>query len=169
MSNTMFAATYAACQEITKTFDMVWALDAGLWNLRNVTKKYYLDHPDATVEEVRLNLTPGMSIHGLNPKRITFELTWDYEEQYIAKLLLINGTAIFDTWVDDFVDATISSGVLQQNLPGKYHTVGNKIKADFKAGTFKTYEDYLNLEPTSSLSGCFHYTAHYHRRSIIAP
>lgn len=34
MANSMFESTYAACQEITKTFDMVWALDAGLWNLR---------------------------------------------------------------------------------------------------------------------------------------
>ena len=30
MASSFFEASQSACQEITKTFDMVWALDAGL-------------------------------------------------------------------------------------------------------------------------------------------
>lgn len=164
MANTMFEATYAACQEITKTFDMVWALDAGLWNLRTAAQKYYLEHPNATEKEVKDSLVQGLAIHGLNPKRVANELSWEYEEQYIAKLLLINGTAIFDTWVDEFVEATISQKVLQkiihQKTPTKMsYILGNKIKADLKAGIFTTYQNQLALEPRSSLCNCFHYTA----------
>ena len=41
MASTMFESTYAAYQEITKTFDIIWALDAGLWNLRTGAPKFY--------------------------------------------------------------------------------------------------------------------------------
>ena len=164
MANSMFESTYAACQEITKTFDMVWALDAGLWNLRRDAQKYYAEHPDATEEEVKDNLVQGLTIHGLNPKQIAIELSWEYEEQYIAKLLLINATAIFDTWVDAFVEATISKNVLQQIIyPKRAHkkpyTLGDKIKADFKAGFFDTYVKQLKTEQKSTLSGSFEFTA----------
>ena len=164
MANSMFESTYAACQEITKTFDMAWALEAGLWNLRKDAQKYYDEHPDATEKEVKDNLVQGLTIHGLNPKRIATELSWEYEEQYIAKLLLINATAIFDTWVDEFVEATISKKTLQQiinskKFPQKPYTLGDKIKTDFKAGFFNTYEEKLKLEQKSTLSGCFCFTA----------
>lgn len=161
MSNTMFESTYMANQEITKVFDMAWALEAGLWNLRIVVQKYYLNHPDATNEEVTEALVQGLRIHGLNPKRIATELNWEYEEQYIAKLLLINATAIFDTWVDEFVEATISQKVLRKKFrPKQLYTLGDKIKADLKSGKFSTYENKLSLEEKTSLYGCFRYTAH---------
>lgn len=164
MANSMFEATYAACQEITKTFDMAWALDAGLWNLRRDAQKYYDEHLDATEEEVKDNLVQGLTIHGLNPKRIAIELSWEYEEQYIAQLLLINATAIFDTWVDAFVEATISRNVLQKTINPKKpcktpYTLGDKIKTDFKAGFFDTYVKQLNIEQKSTLSGSFEFTA----------
>lgn len=163
MASTMFEATYLACQEITKTFDMVWALDAGLWNLREATKAFYAKHPDATDKEAKDSVVQGHTIHGLNLKQIT-ALNWDYEEQYIAKLLLINATAIFDTWVDEFVEATLSQKVLQTVIhakkpPKKSYTLGDKIKADFKAGYFDTYEQHLQAEQKSALCGCFKFTA----------
>lgn len=110
------------------------------------------------------NLVQGLTIHGLNPKQIAIELSWEYEEQYIAKLLLINATAIFDTWVDTFVEATISKNVLQQIIyPKRAHkkpyTLGDKIKADFKAGFFDTYVKQLKAEQKSTLSGSFEFTA----------
>ena len=38
MALTMFSATYWAQEEITRTFDMVWALDVGIWNLRTAAR-----------------------------------------------------------------------------------------------------------------------------------
>lgn len=99
MANTIFEATYSASQQITATFDMVWALDAGLWNLRQATNQYFLEHLQASNQEAKNALVKGLYIHGLNPKRIGAELSWEHEEQYIAELLLINAIAIFDTWV----------------------------------------------------------------------
>ena len=88
MASTMFESTYAAYQEITKTFDIIWALDAGLWNLRTGAQKFYSEHTNATESQAKNELINGLQIHGINLKRIANELTWEYEEQYISELLL---------------------------------------------------------------------------------
>ena len=41
MSNTMFDATHDAGKAITRTFDMVWPLVAGLWNIRQASKDFF--------------------------------------------------------------------------------------------------------------------------------
>lgn len=150
MSNTIFEATYFASQQITATFDMVWAIDAGLWNLRQDAKKNFIKHPEANNIEAKNSLVSGLDIHGLNPKRIANELSWEYQEQYIAELLLLNAMAIFDTWADSFVDSTIR---LQSNAQIK------KIKADMKKGDFSSFDSAISAESTSSLSGCFHFSS----------
>lgn len=107
MASTIFESTYAAYQEITKTFDIIWALDAGLWNLRTGAQKFYSEHPNATESQAKNELINGLQIHGINLKRIANELTWEYEEQYISELLLTYGIGIFDSWVDNFVDTVL--------------------------------------------------------------
>ena len=94
MANTIYEATYLAAQQITATFDMVQALDAGLWNLRQTAAQYFSERPEASNQEVKRALIGGHYVHGLNLKRIATELLWEYEEQYIAELLLINGMAV---------------------------------------------------------------------------
>lgn len=94
MTSTMLESTYAAYQEITKTFDIIWALDAGLWNLRTGDQKFYSEHPNATESQAKDELINGLQIHGINLKRIANELTWEYEEQYISELLLTYGIGI---------------------------------------------------------------------------
>ena len=84
MATTIFEATYSASQQITATFDMVWALDAGLWNLRQAATQYLTEHPEANTKEAKDALVKGLYVHGLNLKRIATELSWEYEEQYIA-------------------------------------------------------------------------------------
>ena len=150
MANTIYEATLFASKSITATFDMVWAIDAGLWNFRQAATQYYQDHPNASPHEAKDALVSGRNIHGLNPKRIALELTWDYEEQYVAELLLINGIAIFDSWVDSFIDCAI---VAQSNNQKK------KIKEAVKRGDFFELDNALTSEITSTLSGYFHFTA----------
>ena len=128
MASTMFESTYAAYQEITKTFDIIWALDAGLWNLRTGAQKFYSEHPNATESQAKDELINGLQIHGINLKRIANELTWEYEEQYISELLLTYGIGIFDSWVDNFVDT-----VLLNVSNNKRDT----IKSDLKKGEFQ--------------------------------
>ena len=73
MANTIFETTYSASQQITATFDMVWALDAGLWNLRQAANQYFLEHPQASSQEAKNSLVKGLYIHGLNPNSAFFE------------------------------------------------------------------------------------------------
>ena len=150
MASTMFESTYAAYQEITKTFDIIWALDAGLWNLRTGAQKFYSEHPDATENQAKDELINGLQIHGINLKRIANELTWEYEEQYISELLLTYGIGIFDSWVDNFVDA-----VLLNVSNNKRDT----IKADLKKGAFQSFDNALAVQPASTLIGCFYISA----------
>ena len=150
MATTIFEATYSASQQITATFDMVWALDAGLWNLRQAATQYLTEHPEANTKEAKDALVKGLYVHGLNLKRIATELSWEYEEQYIAELLLINAIAIFDTWVDEFVDASIL---------GKSNNQRKEIKKAVKAGDFSLLDSALAQEAPSSLAGCFHFAA----------
>lgn len=150
MASTMFESTYAAYQEITKTFDIIWALDAGLWNLRTGAQKFYLEHPNATESQAKNELINGLQIHGINLRRIANELTWEYEEQYISELLLTYGIGIFDSWVDNFVDTVLT------NVSNKKR---DTIKADLKKGEFQSFDNALAAQPASTLIGCFHITA----------
>ena len=151
MASTMFEATYAAYQDITKTFDIIWALEAGLWNLRNDAEKYYSEHPDATEKQAKAELIKkGLPIHGINLKRISKDLTWDYEEQYISELLLTYGIGIFDSWVDNFVDTVLL------NISKK---TKNGIKDDLKKGDFQSFDTALSAQNPSALLGCFHILA----------
>ena len=86
-------------------------------------------------------------MHGLNAKRIANELTWEYEEQYIAELLLTYGIGIFDSWVDGIVDTVLT---LSSSNSKK------RIKEDLKKGEFQAFENTLSQEPLSALAGCFH-------------
>lgn len=150
MANTIFEASYYASRRITAIFDIVWALDAGLWNLRQDAKQFFQKNPNASNNEAQSALVQGLTIHGLNLMRIANELPWEYEEQFIAELLLINALAIFDAWADSFVDSTLIS---------LSNTSKKKIKDDLKKGAFSCYESALSAENTSALSGCFHFTA----------
>jgi len=147
MACTMFEATLSASQDITRTFDIIWALDAGLWNLRASAQNYFKENPNATPTEAKNNLVSGINIHGLNLHRIAYELTWEGEEQYIAELLLTYGIGIFDSWVDCIVDTVLLNG--SNNLK-------KTVKADLKKGEFTSFENALNQEPVSALAGCFH-------------
>lgn len=148
MAITMFEATYAAYQDITKTFDIIWALEAGLWNLRNDAEKYYSDYPDATNDQAKGELIKkGLSIHGINLKRISKELTWDYEEQYISELLLTYGIGIFDSWVDNFVESVLLNVT---------NNIKKGIKEDLKKGEFQSFDTALASQNPSALLGCFH-------------
>lgn len=142
----MFEATQVASQQITDTFNMVWPIEAGLWNLRQSAEKFFEQNPNASAVDAKNELIKGLSIHGLNLKHIATELSWEYEEQYIAKLLLINATAIFDSWVDSFVDSVLCSESKNRR---------KTIKEELERGDSATFETALANEATSLLANCF--------------
>lgn len=77
MASSFFESSRAACQEITKTFDMVWALDAGLWNLRQDATDFFASNPGENNNAAKSAIVKGLYIHGLNLERIAHGYTWE--------------------------------------------------------------------------------------------
>lgn len=146
MSNTMFAATHDAGKAITRTFDMVWPLVAGLWNIRQASKDFFVQNPNASNKDAKRAIISGLNVRGLDFRGIFENYTWEDEEEYISEILLINAIAIFDTWVDSFVDVT---------LPSVSATKKKNLKEAMKKGDFADYEATLALEPNSVLKAHF--------------
>lgn len=146
MAITFFEVSQAACQEITRTFDMVWALDAGLWNLRQASTEFFTHNLNANNKDAQNAIVNGLYVHGLNLDRVAHGYTWEQEEEFISEILLINATAIFDVWVDRFVfdSLTIASKGKKED-----------IAKDMKQGEFLSYETELNNEADSQVKGCF--------------
>lgn len=146
MASSFFEASQAACQKITRTFDMVWALDAGLWNLRQDATEFFANNPGENNNVAKSTIVKGLYIHGLNLERIAHGYTWEQEEEFISEILLINATAIFDAWVDSFIYSALA---LTSNRRKK------DIAADMKKGEFLSFETELITEPMSQIKGCF--------------
>ena len=148
MSNQMFEFTTLAHKEITQASDMAWALAAGIWKLRYDTILYRHSHFFSQDRDVQKNVVPESSLSRINLKKIVYDFTWDYEKQYIAQLFLINAIAIFDTWIDNFIDKAL----LKPSIPDKEH-----LKKDTKSGDFRSLDIKLQNEKNSKLCGCFNY------------
>ena len=151
MASSFFEASQSACQEITRTFDMVWALDAGLWNLRRDATDFFANNPGENNSAAKSAIVQGLYIHGLNLERIAHGYTWEQEEEFISEILLINATAIFDAWADDFVYSVLT---LTSNRKKK------DIVSNMKKGEFLSFETELQNEPMSQIKGCFKITGH---------
>lgn len=149
MASSFFEISQSACQEITRTFDMVWALDAGLWNLRREATDFFSNNPEVTNSTAKSAIVKGLYIHGLNLERIAHGYTWEQEEEFISEILLTNATAIFDAWVEDFVNSALT---LVSNKKKKC------IVSDMKMGKFDFFETELKNEPMSQIKGCFNVT-----------
>ena len=76
MSNTMFVATHDAGKAITRTFDMVWPLVAGLWNIRQASKDFFVQNPNASNKDAKRAIISGLNVRGLDFRGIFENYTW---------------------------------------------------------------------------------------------
>lgn len=145
--STMYSATFAACNELTKMFDMVWPIDGALWRFKHEVINCINETPDISDAQLKAELFPTKYIHGLNFHRTAFELSWDEQEKYIAKLLLVNITAVYDAWVDSVIDCAFSSLLSNRKK--------TKICDGMKKGDFSLVDAELAGAANSMLLGCF--------------
>lgn len=148
-----FSSSQAAAQRITDMFTLFWGIDAGLWNLRCEAKKYFNNHP--TTAPSKLNkpakdeIVKGLKIHGLNLDAIANGYTWEYEEEFLAEILLIYATAIFDGWTYKFVSESLAelNDSTKKEEPeenksddnGGKGTSSNEIIRRMRSGNFEPY------------------------------
>lgn len=145
--STMYQATFAACNELTKTFDMIWPIDGALWCFKQEIIDCINETPDISDAQLKIKFFQTKYIHGLNFRRTALELSWDEQERYIAKLLLVNITSIYDAWVDSIIDSAFSS------LLSKKKKI--KICDGMKMGDFSLVDIELAGIAKSALLGCF--------------
>lgn len=146
MTCSFFESSLTTYQEVTRVFDMVWAIDAGLWHLRNNTIEYFNINPQNSAADAKRDLVHGIDIHGLELKRMVSEYTWEQQEAFVAEILLINAIAVYDSWVNRFVNDTLLNISNNQR---------SKIAAELKRGLFDSYELALANEPDSQFKGKF--------------
>lgn len=84
--------------ELTKLFDFVWPTAAALWNLRWQVRGYMQTRPQATVEELNNRFVYGSGIHGVNLKRACIDLSWEQQQEELAKFVLLNLVSLYEGW-----------------------------------------------------------------------
>lgn len=101
---TFFECTKSALDRITSTFDLVWPLASGLWNLRCSVNGIMQEYPAIKARELAAKFSVGSGLHGVNYKRAFFERKWHEQQQDLA-LILLNGLfPVYEEWINAIKD-----------------------------------------------------------------
>ena len=150
MASAMFQATYDAQEAITKIMTIAWGLNAGLWMLYQEASNFFSKDETLTSNDFLQQFFQGTHITRLNSKEIIKE-GWPVNERYISEMLLINAFAIFDGWVDDIIDAGLSSVIPISEVYDNFIDIKKKVER----GEFKVLEKAVELSGESTLKDAF--------------
>jgi hypothetical protein len=99
-----FTSSRNALDAITRLYDFVWPTAAALWNLRWQVEGYCaVRGKAATVEELKARFVEGSGIHGANLGRACIKQTWDQQRSDLARVVLVNLFAIYESWTVDLI------------------------------------------------------------------
>ena len=101
MTDVFFTSTKRALNNITSTFDIVWPISVGLWNLRCMVNGIRSEYPNVTECELTAKFSHGSGIHGVNYKRAFTQTTWEQQQTNLAWILLNNTIPIFEGWLEE--------------------------------------------------------------------
>jgi len=91
----------SALSKIVNLFNLIWALDLGLWNLRKevvIDKRFF---PKATEVELAHKYANGSGIHGIDYKETFFKETWAQQQEELSWFLLDQLFSIYEGWAED--------------------------------------------------------------------
>lgn len=129
MSSVFFTATKHALENITSTYDTVWPIAVGLWNLRcmvNGTKHEYEKIPEA---ELVGKFCLGSGIHGVNLKRAFYEKTWKNQQIDFAWILLNSACSIYEAWIAELKQTRFTDlKVKKMQFPIDLYTEVTRLK-----------------------------------------
>lgn len=154
-----FSSSQVAAHRITEVFDLFWPLVAGFGNLRDASEVFFENYPkdirSKLGEVARRELVNDPKIHGINLYRIVYEYSWEHEEEFLAEILLIYATAIFDDWAENFVKETLphcsnnkKKDVIETIRQGEYDP-NKKVKV------YDSYMEKLSCQLPSEVHDCF--------------
>lgn len=94
-----FEGSKGTSNQITEIFDFVWPTATAMWNLRWQVAGYVAARPGVTYQELSGRFTTGSGIHGANLERACITRTWEQQQEQLARFLLINLFAIYESWL----------------------------------------------------------------------
>lgn len=157
MQVAFFNATKRALNNITSTFDTVWPISVGLWNLRCAVNGIKNEFPEISERELAAKFSVGSGIHGVNYKRAFIERSWNEQKSDFAWILLNNTFCIFEGWLQDLNESLFSSMKPKDlQYPDKVRTEISRLTACqsdvmkncfYSAYTSKRDRNYANIEP----------------------
>lgn len=101
MKDVFFSATQRALSSITSTYDTVWPIAVGLWNLRCMVNGVKNEFPSITEAQMAAKFSLGSGIYGVNYKRAFIEHSWEKQQSDFAWILLNGTVPIFEGWLEE--------------------------------------------------------------------
>jgi|GEM_PF-655728 len=105
-SHVFFKASKLALKQITEIYDFVWPTAVAIWNLKWQVSGYMSVRENATEAELIGRFAAGSNIHGANIRRASIDHSWEQQQEYFARFLLVNLIAVYEAWVEDVLEAT---------------------------------------------------------------
>ena len=133
MEDVFFTATKRALKNITNTFDTVWPIAVGLWNLRCAVKGVKDEWPLITEKQLADKFTAGSGIHGVNYKKTVMTQSWEEQLNGLSWMLLNSTIPIYEEWIkelnSDIYNGTIDEKKLQfpNNIERNRKITGERI------------------------------------------
>lgn len=128
MNEVFFSATKNALNNITKTYDTVWPIAVGLWNLRCMVNGVKSQIPDITELQLAAKFSLGSGIHGTNFKRSFSLHTWDEQLEEFAWILLNGTIPIYEGWLENLKkDVFPNMAIKKMQFPHEIETAVSSL------------------------------------------
>ena len=145
MEDVFFTATKRALKNITNTFDTVWPIAVGLWNLRCAVKGVKDEWPLITEKQLADKFTAGSGIHGVNYKKTVMTQSWEEQLNGLSWMLLNSTIPIYEEWIkelnSDIYNGTIDEKKLQfpNNIEREIARLQGNASQIMKDAFYQTY------------------------------
>ena len=105
MNYVFFKSSQLAFQRVTDIYDFVWPTAVAMWNMREQVEDLITKNKDATESDLQTRFVLKTDIHGANITRAFLEHSWEQQQEYFAKFLLVNLIAFYEAWTEDILEA----------------------------------------------------------------
>ena len=120
MNDVFFTATKKSLNNITSTYDTVWPIAVGLWNLRCMVNGVKQEYPGVTEAELAAKFSLGSGIRGVNYKRVFVNQTWEEQQTKFAWILLNSTIPIYEGWLEEMkLNCFCDMRVKELQFPGR--------------------------------------------------
>lgn len=89
---------------VTELYDSVWPCAAAMWNLRWQVCGFVAEHPGVKESTLQARFTEGSGIRGANLTFTCTKRTWESQQDFFARVVLVNLFAHYESWSKSIFD-----------------------------------------------------------------